>query len=328
MPAALLDLLTARYGEPSERGNVDWLTALDDCLHAPEIGPLLRRLPSRERRALLAAAGRTVYRQDVGNYAAELRYNTRSLIASGQMPGLPAQLEEHAACLFAAASDALDFETRASAEAHLRETRVAVGGLERLRPFLRQRGIVLLSVFQSHFGYAVPLLEGPLGPVALVRKPQDGEDPGVAARALLDWCEAVEVVPADARGGMRLLQVLRHGGIVGLYNDFLYPDARAARGFLFGDWVPVSRTLLMLIRKTGAVVVPVSIARALPAEGDEVEVRFHSPLPSTLVPGEATEAALALELSLATECLIRRHPAQWRLWNTLRLRWEWGRGLS
>jgi lauroyl/myristoyl acyltransferase len=164
-----------------------------------------------------------------------------------------------------------------------------------------------------------------VGRVALVRKAEEGEE---RSQRLLDWCEALESVPADASGGMRLFQILRSGGVVGLYSDFLYPDARAVRGFLFGGWVPISRTLLLLIRKAGAVVVPVSITRELPVEGDRVTVRFHAPLSSTLVPGEATEAALAIQLSLVTECLIRLHPAQWRLWNTLKLRWEWGRELA
>src|SRR6185295_13037744 len=230
MPASLLERLAARAADdPSERGNIDWLTVLDECLEDAETVSFLRRIPSRERRALLAEAGRTVYRQDLGNYAAELRYNTDDLIESGQMPDLAVQLEEHAACLFASLSDSLDFQTGASAAAHLAETQVEVAGLGHLQSHLHRRGVLLLSVFQSHFGYATPLLKT-VGKAAFVRKPQDGEEPG--SQRLLDWCETLEVVPADARGGMRLFQILRGGGVVGLYNDFLYPDARAARGFL------------------------------------------------------------------------------------------------
>jgi hypothetical protein len=29
-----------------------------------------------------------------------------------------------------------------------------------------------------------------------------------------------------------------------------------------------------------------------------------------------------LQFGIATECLIRRHPSQWSLWNTLEHRWR------
>ncbi|HEY7216565.1 MAG TPA: hypothetical protein VIC28_18235 [Thermoanaerobaculia bacterium] len=326
MPTGLLERLISRDRGRSQRGNIDWLTVLEDCLDDAETVSLLRQIPSAERRALLAETGREVYRRDLGNFAAELSYNTDFVIASGQLPDFGEQREDHAACLFAGLSDAVDFLTRASGEEHLAATRVDVQGLSHLQPFPQRRGVLLLSVFQSHIGYMAPLLET-LGKVALIRKPQGSEGRDYFPQRLLEWRAALEVVPADAAGGMRLFQILRNRGVVGLYNDFLYPDARAVRGLLFGRHVPISRTLLLMIRKTGAVVIPTAIARRLPVEGNEVQVCFFPPLPASLAPEEATETALAIQLSLATECLIRRFPAQWRLWNTLRLRWERGEEL-
>ena len=116
-----------------------------------------------------------------------------------------------------------------------------------MEPFRGERGIVLLSVFQSHFGYAAPLLEL-LGHMALVRKTQSAEIRRDTNRPILTgWDETVEVVAADAAGGMRLFQLLRGRGAVGLYGDFLYSDARATRGLLFSRDVPISRTLLRSI---------------------------------------------------------------------------------
>lgn len=326
MPTDLLELLISRDPGRSKRGNIDWLTVLDGCLEDPETVSLLGRIPSAERRGLLAETGRAVYRRDLGNFAAELSYNTDSLIQSGQLPDFGEQREDHSACLFASLSDGLDFLSRAGAEEHLAQTRIDVQGLSHLEPFLRKRGILLVSVFQSHFGYMAPLLET-LGKVALVRKPQGEEGPDYFPKQMLEWRDTLEVIPATAAGGMRLFQTLRNGGVVGLYNDFLYPDARAVRGFLFGQHVPVSRALLLMIQKSGAVVVPMAVARCLPVEEDRVQVCFFPPLPASLSPEGATEADLAFQLSLATECLIRRFPVQWRLWNTLRMRWDSARRL-
>ena len=319
----LIDLLKSHDTSGSQRGNIDWITVLDRCSQDRESIELLREVPSADRRWLLAETGRAVFRENLGNYADELRYNTRFVIESGQLPELGDQLEEHTAFLFASLSDSIDFAPRASAEAHLAKTRVELRGTEHLEPFRGERGIVLLSVFQSHFGYAAPLLEL-LGHLALVRKTQFAEMAGYQPPYLTGWDETVEVVAADAAGGMRLFQLLRGRGAVGLYGDFLYSDARATRGLLFSRDVPISRTLLRLIQRTRAVVIPCAVARLPPIEGDRVDVELFSPLPASLNPEEATEAGLAIQISLATELLIRRFPAPWRLWNTLMLRWKTG----
>jgi hypothetical protein len=324
MQDGLLDTLLAHNPRISSRGNIDWLTVLDSCVQDPETVDLLRQIPASERRALLAEAGRTVYRQDLGNFAAELAYNTDFVVASGQLPGFAEQREDHAACLFAWLSDAIDFSSRASAEAHLAEAEVELAGREHLEPFLGQRGILLLSVFQSHIGYALPLLTS-LRHVAIIRKPEAGEGPGLPAQ-LLDWQDCVEVVPADASGGIRLFQILRKAGVVGLYNDFLYEDARSTPGLLFGRKVPISRTLLRLIQSTRAVVLPITVARSFPLESSRVQVRVFSPLSASLEGGN--EPALAIQISIATEALIRRFPRQWRLWNTLQTRWAAGADLA
>jgi len=321
MSEDLLETLVGAAPQRSPSGNIDWITVLDHCFMDPETRGLLAAIPSAERRALLAEAGRAVWRRDLGNFAAEIAYNTHFLETSGQLPAEPERWEGHAACLFASLGDMLDFVDRPTAEAHLAETEVQVFGRENLDAVPEGRGVILLSVFQSFIGYALPVLES-LEHVALIRKPEAGEGPDFIPSQLLDWQDIVELVPADTGGGIRLFQLLRRGGAVGLYNDFLYGDARAARGLLFGRPVPISRTLLRLIRSTRAVVVPIAVARTFPLEGNRVEVHLFKPLSMSLTGG--SEAALAIQISIATEWLIRRFPAQWRLWNTLRLRWEAG----
>lgn len=327
MPNDLLETLLAQNRKTSARGNIDWLSVLGRCSESEETRDLLRQIPSAERRALLAETGRTVYREDLGNYRAELIYNTEPVVASGQLPAFAGQREDHAACLFAALSDFVDLADRASAEAHLAETRIDVAGQDHLAPFVGKRGIILLGVYQSHFGYALELLKT-LGRIALIRKPLEGEGTEHIPAPLLEWQDSVELIPADAAGGIRLFQWLRRGGAVGLYNDFLYGDARPAKGMLFGRRVPISRTLLRLIQSTNSVVFPFAVARSFPLEGSDVQVRVFAPLSATVDPALANENALAIQISIATEALIRRHPVQWRLWNTLRVRWEAGASLE
>ncbi len=71
-----------------------------------------------------------------------------------------------------------------------------------------------------------------------------------------------------------------------------------------------------------SVVLPASVTRhAASARG--VLVEFFSPLRLVDVDSSANSlAAAAVVIGVATECLIRRHPSAWRLWNTLELRWK------
>lgn len=325
MNNAFVERLIAQSPKKSERGNIDWLAVLALAAQDPQTVEFLREIPSAERRKMLAETGSAVFRQDLGNIASELAYNTEPVVQTGQIPGLRDMLVEHVAMLFASLSDELDMANRADAEAHLAATEIFVHGREKLAPFLGQRGIVLLSVYQSHFGYALPVL-GDLGKIALIRKPLGTEGPDYMPPKLLEWRDSVELVPADASGGIRLFQLLRKGGSVGLYNDFLYGDARAAKSLLFGGTVPISRTLLRLVRSTSAVVIPMAVARRLPPEGSKVDVHLFSPLAASLEK-PCNEAALGIQIAVVTELLIRRFPVQWRLWNTLRLRWQAGREL-
>ena len=189
-----------------------------------------------------------------------------------------------------------------------------------MEPFLQRRGILLVSVFQSHIGYAAPVLET-LGKVAVIRKPQGNEGSDYFPKRLLEWRDALEVIPADAGGGMRLFQILRNGGTSGCTTTSSIPmPAPFAACFSAGTCPCVANPPADDPQDRG---------RGDPDRDRPPPSRrgqrgggmlFSSAARFPLARG-GDRAALAIQLSLATECLIRRFPVQWRLWNTLQLRW-------
>jgi lauroyl/myristoyl acyltransferase len=88
--------------------------------------------------------------------------------------------------------------------------------------------------------------------------------------------------------------------------------------------VLTSRAIVSLALRTGAAVLPFCITRQFPLEGDEVRLEIFPPLPlePRRDPDDAYVQEAAQLFGLATEYLIRRYPAQWRLWNSLEHRWS------
>ena len=68
-------------------------------------------------------------------------------------------------------------------------------------------------------------------------------------------------------------------GHVAIYSDYLYPGTPGTLSALLGGPVLVASAAVSVALRTGATVIPLSVARNWPPEGGGVEVRFFSPLP-------------------------------------------------
>ncbi len=121
-----------------------------------------------------------------------------------------------------------------------------------------------------------------------------------------------------------MLSRLASGGCIAIYGDYLYPGTPGTLSMLFGKNVLISSAAVSLALRTGAAVIPVSVARQWPPESGGVTVRFGSPLPlRELDPREPAARDMAAALfGMAMELVIRRDPAVWRLWPALRYRWR------
>jgi hypothetical protein len=301
----------------SSRGNVDLAALVASWVSDRVWTEVLAKVQRPERLAWLGQLGVEAYDLDLGNIAAELRWNTQGIAGFEEAGGLAEVLRRHAGLLVASVADSLDFRKENVAAAGRAELR----GQEHLAAALaRGRGALLLGSYQSHPGHL--LFHPGLAPLRL---------------AALQHCESREFrhpVPLTAEGRVRLLPataaavrpllgLLASGGCVVFYNDYLPPGATPARSPLFGRPVLVSRGVLSLAFRSGAPVVPFAVARQWPPERDEVRVELFPALslPEPR-PGEpAPYESAAHLLGAATECLIRRHPAAWQLWSSLRHRW-------
>jgi lauroyl/myristoyl acyltransferase len=138
--------------------------------------------------------------------------------------------------------------------------------------------------------------------------------------------ERVELLPTTAAALRPMLARLATGGCVAIYADYLYPGTPGAVSALFGGPVMISSAAVSVALRSGAAVIPVSVARVSPPEGSGVQVQIGTALPlDDLDPRDpASREAAALRFGIAMECLIRRHPSVWRLWATLCHRWQCG----
>jgi lauroyl/myristoyl acyltransferase len=328
MPDFILD----RWSEDvcklrSTRGNVDIPTMISGWLDDAEWTTMVRSLPQHERRYRLGVIGRRTFDCDTGRFATELRWNTRTLNYLWPFKKLDQILRRHVELLFASVSDAIDFLDPGDAQKVSRQAKVS--GFNHLEEALRSgRGVILLGAYQCHPGF---LLYHPFLTDRRIAAIQHSETDTLGqAPAGPPGARRVCLLP-DSRASVRtILELLNSGQCIVFYNDFIYPTVAPIKSPLFGQMVLISRALISIALKTGASVLPFAIARQWPLEKPQVHLDFFPRLP--LASLDDTNAkhlvTAACVLGLATECLIRRYPAQWRLWNTLNYRWQQAKELS
>lgn len=86
----------------------------------------------------------------------------------------------------------------------------------------------------------------------------------------------------------------------------------------------MSQSAAGIALKTGATVVPVSVARRRPWESDSARVHFFPPVPleDLTRSDELGIERAATRMAVVVEALIRRDPEVWRLWGILPDRWR------
>ena len=265
-------------------------------------------MPAPARRTFLAELGREFFDGNIGNVADELMWN----LARVEWLWPPAELRrlgrDHTAHLFSALSDSLDFHAGTADLScvdyinwhHLTE---ALGG---------RKGTLLVGAFQSHPGFLLSAPDLGAFKVAVVRKSGATDQASLTLAGLTH----VEELPASTGAVRRMLALLSQGQVVATYGDYVYAGSATIESALFGYRTTLSRSLIRIAMRTGASLIPFAIARTAPEGRSAVAVELFPPINLD----EPDENTLALRLGVALECLIRRYPAQWRLWNTLRSR--------
>ncbi len=183
----------------------------------------------------------------------------------------------------------------------------------------RKRGILLYSVYQSSPCFARAVNGLTAYSIGLVRNQRHGES-AVFANAHWNF-EEISASPAGAR---RLLSVLRSRGAVALYGDYAYPNSSRLKSPLFGRAVLISKAMVRIVLSTKAPVVPVCVARETSDFDSPISIRFFPAVefPTLTTKSDSDVALAATYFGVVTECLVRRYPAQWRLWTSLSHRWS------
>ena len=301
----------------SPRGNVDVPRMVAAWATTDEWAAEARRMSAGDLRGILADLGQSIWDGDIGNYRTELLWNTESLGYLWSDEERSAMLRLHCESLVASAGDAVAFGRQGDSARALSEA--CVTGSEHLAHAIESgRGIVLLSAYQDHPRFLMDLPTLSCAEIGVLR--HDSDDATMSPLLFPDSTSNVRVLPASVRGVRSILDLLNRGQMVALYNDFVYPESTSVPAPLFGQHVPVSRGIISIIARTRALVLPVSVARADP-RGERVSVEFFLPI-DLMSSGFGALSSAALVMGLATECIIRRHPANWRLWNTLQARWS------
>ena len=311
----------------SPRGNVDIPTMISGWLEDAEWITTVRSLPQDERRYRLGIIGKRTFDCDTGRFATQLRWNTRTLNYLWPSKERNQILRRHVELLFASASDTIDFLDQHGAQRVASQAKVS--GFNHLEEALRSgRGVILIGAYQCHPGF---LLYHPFLTDRRIAAVQHSESKTSGhAPAGLPGVRRVAILPDSLASVRTILELLRIGQCIVLYNDFIYPTVAPIKSPLFGRMVLISRALLSIALKTGASVLPFAIARQWPLEKAQVHLDFFPRLPLAGLDdtnAEHLETAACI-FGLATECLIRRYPAQWRLWNTLEYRWQQAKDLS
>jgi len=301
-------------------GPFDWfVTRIRRWGATAEWRDAVRRLEAAEKIEVLAGLGRRVYDKDVANYRTNLELNLRHVRhVGGKRREL---LREHCAFQFVSLLDPLILaDDRARAAAY---QDCEVGGVEQGDAALAGgRGAILLGCLQTHSGLGLQcpaLAHWNFGFIRLAA----GDD-GYPLRSVEEtYGQNVNLIPPTVVGVGRAIDWLAKNGCVAVQNDFSYPQTVGLPGALFGRPVVVSRSLVKLVLRTRAPVLPVNVVRLLPFESRRIRIEIHPPLPfDDLSESKADQRTAALRLSVATECLIRRYPVQWTHWSLLNYRWH------
>ena len=280
-----------------------------------------RRLAPDEQVAVMARLGHAVFDEDLGNYRTALEFNTQTVGGLGGPRARRELLREHCAFLFVSLLDALVLsDDRARAEAF---ENVEVVGYQHAEAALNTgRGAILLGCLQTHTGFGLRHPRLAQWKVTMVR-PASAGDAYAPHWAEDSYGETVDFAPISPEGLARLLARLKVNGCVAVQNEFLYPQTVGLSGMLLGRPALVSRSLVKLILRTRAPVLPVNVVRLQPFSSRKICVEIHPPLPfDDLAECRLDRESAALRLSVATECLIRRYPMQWTHWTALAQRWQ------
>ena len=328
MPDYILDHWladVAKHRSPS--GNVDIPVMISGWLNDAKWIATVRRMPRGERIARLAEIGKRTFDTDTGRFATQLRWNTRTLADLWSVKEREDVLRKHVELLFASASDAIDFLSPDDAQKAV--SQVEVSGPNHINEAVKMgKGIIFLGAYQCHPGFLVhhPVLaDRRIGAIQHSESSSSNH-----THAVLTQGQRVFLLSDSIASVRTILELLNNGQCIVLYNDFIYPTVAPVKSPLFGRMVLISRALLSIAFKTGASVLPFAIARQWPLDKMKVRLDFFPRLPLAMrddTNAEHVESA-ASAFGLVTECLIRRYPAQWRLWNTLEYRWQQAENLS
>lgn len=288
---------------------------------SPDWRMTARRLAPDEQVAVMARLGHAVFDDDLGNYRTALEFNTHTIGGLGGSRARRELLREHCAFLFVSLLDALVLsDDRARTEAF---ENVELVGYQHAETALKSgRGAILLGCLQTHTGFGVRHPRLAQWKVTMVR-PAAASDAYGPRWAEDCYGETVDFAPISPEGLARLLEGLKCNGCVAVQNDFSYPQTVGLSGILLGRPALVSRSLVKLILRTRAPVLPVNVVRLQPFSSRKIRVEIHPPLPfDDLAECKPDRESAALRLSVATECLIRRYPVQWTHWTALAQRWQ------
>ena len=259
----------------------------------------LRQLPLPEQRRMLADLGLWAFEHDAGGYASTLRENARLLDGVWNDLDQEDVLRKHT-------TQQLMSDGDSSGDSHWSQARAA------------GRGIIAISARQAHPGFAIyDQAQEDLEFLGIWHDdPAHPQEKATLVCGVGRRMKLLDTTPASVRP---ILSALSRRGCLMLYNDFAYPSSTGIVTSLFGQPVPISRSAVRIALKTKATVLPITAARTWPPETGRVRRETFAPLPLDDLDRHRPEDVrrAALRMGIATECLIRRNPAQWVYWDTL-----------
>ncbi len=281
------------------------------------------RLSPADQIAALLELGSEAFESDLGNLRSNLLFNLHSI---GQYVETSAEtnwLEQHAQFLFVSLLDPLVLNDDSRRRQAFAQTELV--GAERLAAAEdRGQGVLLVGCHQSHAAFFLrhPRFFDRIFTAVShdITDANRGERRNSAA-----YGDRVEFAPTNATGARRMLARVRSNGAVAVYNDFRFPESPGIPTVLFGRPVLSSKSLVSFLLRTRPCVLPFTAVRVPPFEDEIVRVEILPELPfDDLGESERDSVMAAMRLGVATECLIRRYPVQWRLWTSLEYRWNEG----